>query len=145
MWKSRKKSRKKGSESMSNTADKVNTIIGEETKLIGNIEQKGSIVVYGNVDGNIETEGSITIGKEGLVEGNLEGSNITISGKVRGNIIAKTKMILKKNSSLLGDVKAQKIVIDDGATFEGKCDMNLNKNKKQKNTKESEQKTKKSK
>ena len=112
---------------MNATSDKVNTIIGEETKLTGNVEQKGSIVIYGNVEGNIKTKGTITIGKEGHVEGDLNGSNITISGQVNGNIIAKTKMILKKNSSLIGDVKAQKIVIDDGAHFEGKCDMNLNK------------------
>ncbi|MCF7886218.1 MAG: polymer-forming cytoskeletal protein [Candidatus Marinimicrobia bacterium] len=109
--------------------DKVNTIIGEETQLTGNVKLKGSIVIYGKVDGNINTEATITVGKEGLVEGDLNGNNVTISGRVNGNIIAKTKMILKKNSRLIGDVKAQKIVIDDGAVFEGKCDMNLNESK----------------
>ena len=142
MWNRSKKS-KKGKKSMSTTSDKVNTIIGEETKLIGNVEQKGSIVVYGHVDGNINTAGSITIGKKGTIEGNLTGENITISGNVRGNIVAKTKMILKKDSSLLGDVKAKKIVIDDGATFEGKCDMSLNKNNKQENTKKTKKTDKK--
>lgn len=133
---------------MSNsTGDKVNTIIGEGTKLIGNVEQDGSIVIYGEVEGNIDTNGSITVGKAGHIEGDLKGDNITISGEVHGNIIAKTKMVLKKDSSLLGDVKAQKIVIDDGAAFEGKCDMNLNKEKNKSQTprvKDTAEKTKKS-
>jgi cytoskeletal protein CcmA (bactofilin family) len=138
MWKSRKKSSQKGSKTMSkNSVDKVNTIIGEETNLKGNVELQGSIVVYGMVNGNIDTKASITIGKEGTVEGDLEGDKVTISGQVNGNVIAKTKMILKKDSRLIGDVRAQKIVIDDGAIFEGKCDMNLNNTRKNRGKKNS--------
>lgn len=128
MWNRKKKKSKKGKSIMnSSAADKVNTIIGEETQLNGNIEHKGSIVVYGKVKGNISTNASITVGKEGSVEGDLVGKNITLSGQVNGNVTAKSKLTLKKKACLLGDVKAQKIVIDDGATFEGKCDMNMSK------------------
>ena len=111
---------------------KIDTIIGEGTDLTGDIKQEGSIVIYGKVEGKIDTEGTITVGHSGLVVGNLTGDEVKVAGRVNGNIIAKSKMILEDTSHLLGDVQAEQIIIEDGAKFEGKCDMNLSKSEKEK-------------
>lgn len=101
----------------------INTIVGENTLIAGNINCDGNIIVYGKIEGDITTEGTITIFATSAVQGNLTGFNVQISGKVKGNLDAKRKVVLGEKSCLIGDVKAAQIVIEEGAAFEGRCVM----------------------
>ncbi|PIS28768.1 MAG: cell shape determination protein CcmA [Candidatus Marinimicrobia bacterium CG08_land_8_20_14_0_20_45_22] len=101
----------------------INTIIGENTLIAGKINCDGNIIVYGKIEGDITTEGTITIFATSNVQGNLTGFNVQISGKVEGNIDANGKVVLGEKSSLIGDIKAVQIVIEEGAAFDGRCVM----------------------
>jgi len=101
----------------------INTIIGEDTVIQGNIKLDGNIVVYGKILGDIETDGTIRIGPGAEIEGKLIGTDLQIGGHVEGNVMAVGKVMLGDKSVLHGDMKASQIVIEEGAHFEGRCDM----------------------
>ncbi len=101
----------------------LNTIIGKGSVIDGKIKIKNSIRVDGKVKGEISSSGTTTIGSEGEVEGTINASNAIIGGKVRGKMNVQSKIILEKNSVLVGDLKTQKLNIAEGAIFNGDCIM----------------------
>lgn len=101
----------------------IDTLIGKNTKLSGKIEATGAIRVDGEIDGDIIADGNITIGIDGKITGNLEGSSIFISGTVYGNIKCSDYLRLGNTAKLIGDVEVKTLIIDENAIFEGKCKM----------------------
>ncbi len=101
----------------------INTIIGENSIVNGDIKLAGNIIVNGKVTGDIETEGTIRVLQGAVIIGKLVGKDLHIGGQVEGNVIASGKVVLGDRSMLRGDVSASQIVIEEGAQFEGKCDM----------------------
>lgn len=63
------------------------------------------------------------IGPSGMLKGNLSARDVPLSGKVKGAITASEKLILESKSVLQGAVRASRLVVDEGATFNGKCTM----------------------
>lgn len=104
----------------------INTIIGEDTAITGNIQLDGNIIIYGQVEGDISTRNAITLSTTACIRGNLHGEDINIGGNIEGNVNAAGKVILGEKAVLKGDIKAAQLVIEDGAKFEGSCYMNLN-------------------
>ena len=104
----------------------VHTMIGPDAKIKGPINLDQGIIIYGQVYGDISTRGSIRIAKDGIVEGNVRGSNIILGGTIIGHIKSEGSVTLKKTSKLKGDISYRKLHIEDGAQFEGQCDLVLN-------------------
>ena len=100
-----------------------NNIIGQSTHIEGTIKSQGNIRIDGRVRGTINTEGNFIVGLTGEIEGHSHARNITISGKYNGNIEATEKLILENNSNVSGDINTRRLVIDDGAIFNGNCSM----------------------
>ena len=103
----------------------VHTMIGPDAKIKGPINLKQGIIIYGKVYGDVITLGSIRIAKDGIVEGNVNGSNIILGGTIIGDIKSENSVTLKKTSKLKGDISYRKLHIEDGAQFEGQCDLVL--------------------
>lgn len=103
----------------------INTIIGEDTAITGNIQLDGNIIIYGKIEGDIKTTGTITVSMTSKLQGNLYGEDVSVSGNVTGNIKASGKVVLGEKAVLKGDIEAAQIVIEDGAKFEGHCFMQL--------------------
>jgi len=104
-------------------ANSIDTLIGEETTIEGNLNLKGNIIVYGKIVGNIKASGSINISPGAIIEGEMTADIIQLGGKVTGNLAAKAKVILGEKSLLTGDISTPNLVIKEGAKFEGRCDM----------------------
>ncbi|KAF0131346.1 MAG: Integral membrane protein CcmA involved in cell shape determination [Bacteroidetes bacterium] len=98
-------------------------IIGQGTKITGDIELKGDFRIDGELIGSIQSEGRIVIGSSGLVEGNIYCQNADISGVLKGNLHAADLSSLKSTAVFTGDLKTGRISIELGAKFSGKCDM----------------------
>ena len=79
--------------------------------------------INGSFEGVMETKGSLTVGKSADVKASITGEDIIISGKVKGDILAKSKLVLRSGSELEGNVSTPKLVIEDGAVFDGRCSM----------------------
>ena len=109
---------------MSNSKLKtVHTMIGPDAIIKGPMELEQGLIVYGKIYGDIATNGQVRVAKNGLVDGNIIGSNIHIGGTVTGNVKSRNQVILKKSCILKGDISYRKLHIEDGAQFEGKCDL----------------------
>ena len=103
----------------------VHTMIGPDAKIKGPISLEQGIIIYGRVYGDVFTLGSIRIAKDGIVEGNVRGSNVILGGTIIGHVKSEGSVTLKKTSKLKGDISYRKLHIEDGAQFEGQCELVL--------------------
>lgn len=104
--------------------DRVETIIGAGTHLTGTLHVKGALRIDGKADGKIEAAGDVVIGEGSVVESSIEGRNVKIAGMVRGDIKAAGTLEIAASGRVFGDVTVSKLNINDGAVFQGTCNMN---------------------
>jgi cytoskeletal protein CcmA (bactofilin family) len=109
---------------MSDQTPTNGSVISSEVEIVGTVKTSGSIRIEGRVEGEIISEGDVTLGKSGSVKGNLLVNSVTVSGTIQGNIQAKDRIELKSTARLLGDIKAKRLAVEDGVTFVGKSEVN---------------------
>ena len=92
------------------------TIIGEKITIEGTIRGKEDLLIEGLVKGSIEAEAHhLTVGPKGQVEAEIKAANVTISGRLVGNINAVGKVELTKEADFNGEIRAKSISVEDGA------------------------------
>jgi cytoskeletal protein CcmA (bactofilin family) len=101
----------------------ANTVIGSSIVIDGEISGDEDLVIQGTVKGKISLRESLYVEGSGVVEADIETQNVEIAGRVTGNIQATDKVELKADCRVVGDVKAPRILIADGASFKGNVDM----------------------
>jgi len=101
----------------------MNTLVGHGTVIEGSLNISSSMRVDGKILGKITCSDSLLVGKTGVVEANVKVKNATIGGKVVGDIEADEVVILEGNSAVIGDVTTKKLIIEEGAIFNGTCHM----------------------
>lgn len=105
-----------------NDASTVN-LIGNGTKIIGDINSSGDVRIDGTLTGNISTNGKFVLGPNGIVEGNINCTNADLSGEVRGIVTVGETLSLKQTAKINGDIITGKLSIEPGAIFNGTCNM----------------------
>ena len=102
--------------------------------LASDVEIKGSIKFQHDlgIDGKIEGEitspnGVLVVGQNAELRGEIKTKSVTVYGRVHGNITVAERCELKANAQLHGDLKAARLVIEEGATFVGKSEVTPNK------------------
>ena len=105
------------------TGGNLNTIIGKGSAFEGRLSVQSTLRVDGRVKGTIKTSDSLVVGKEGDIDGDIAVRNAIVGGKLRGKLDASGKVVLESNSVFSGELKTTKLVIDEGAVFEGTCAM----------------------
>ena len=116
----------KSKNAFDDTSTSANTIIGAGTTITGNISSNGDIRIDGTLIGNLTAKAKILIGPEGIVEGDLEGMQADILGKVVGKIKVKDLLNIRGKATLQGDIYAGKLQIEPTTTFNGQCHMGAN-------------------
>jgi cytoskeletal protein CcmA (bactofilin family) len=99
------------------------TLISPGTVLKGDVKSENDLRIDGTIHGNVYSASKIIVGPSGFVEGNIEGANADITGKVTGNISVKELLQLRGASNVQGNILAVKLQIDPTAMFNGKCQM----------------------
>lgn len=102
------------------------TLISAGTVLKGDIVSENDLRIDGTVKGNIKCSSKIIIGATGFVDGNIEGVQADVTGKVQGNIMVKEFLQLRGECNVVGNLAAAKLQIDPTATFNGQCQMGSN-------------------
>ena len=98
--------------------------IGENVLISGQIFSKEDLVIDGQIDGTIELlENKVTIGKAARVKATIKAREVVIHGTVHGNVEASDKIDLRRDAHLVGDIRAARIAIEDGAIFKGSIDV----------------------
>jgi cytoskeletal protein CcmA (bactofilin family) len=98
----------------------INTIIGPNTNLKGDIETGGFTRIDGTIMGNVNARGRVVIGERARMKGNVSGTAITIGGVVCGNVIAAESLVILSTALVLGDIITRRIQADDGCLIHGK-------------------------
>jgi cytoskeletal protein CcmA (bactofilin family) len=111
---------------MDNTSTTKNTL-NSDVEIKGNIKFSGELTFDGKLDGEIHTDGTLNLGDGAVINGNINAQSVVVRGKVNGNINAKEKIDIKSKAELFGDLRATKLVIEEGVTYVGKTEVNPNK------------------
>ena len=101
----------------------ANTVIGSSIVIDGEITGDEDLVVRGTVKGRVSLRENIFVEESGALEANVETATITIHGRVTGDIQATERAELKSNCRVVGDIRAPRVLIADGASFKGSVDM----------------------
>ena len=101
----------------------MSSILGPEVEISGDVKVTGDLLIYGKVYGNIISKGAVNSAKGSLIKGDINAENASISGTVEGNLDIQSKVVLGSNSYLTGNLKAAIITIEEGAKFDGMCNM----------------------
>jgi len=98
-------------------------LIGTGTTIEGNIISSGDIRIDGSLIGNLTTKGKLIVGDTGKVSGEVNCKNFEVEGSVDGKVFVSELLSLRAKSKILGDITTNKLAIEPGAVFTGKCDM----------------------
>jgi cytoskeletal protein CcmA (bactofilin family) len=99
------------------------SLVGSNTVIEGKITTEGSIRIDGKLVGDLVAKANAAIGLSGVVEGTVQAANISLAGKVTGTLTANEKLVLESKASVKGDIRASRLVVDEGAVFDGHCAM----------------------
>lgn len=101
-------------------------ILTSDVELTGTLKFDTEMIFDGKLDGEIISEGTLILGKNATVKGEVRTKSVTIHGTVNGNVTVQERCELKSNAELLGDLKAMRIIIEEGATFIGHSEVTPN-------------------
>ena len=111
---------------MDNT-NATKNILNSDVEIKGNLKFSGELTFDGKLDGEIHTDGTLNLGDSAVITGNINAQSVVVRGKVNGNINAKEKIDIKSKAELFGDLRATKLVMEEGVTYVGKTEVNPNK------------------
>ncbi len=102
-------------------------ILSNDVEIKGSIKFQNDLTVDGRIEGEITSSGTLTVGENAEIKGEIKTKSVVILGKVHGNVTVEDRCELKSRATLLGDLKATRLAIEDGATFVGKSEVTPNK------------------
>lgn len=101
------------------------TVIGKSVTIKGEIQGSEPLVIEGTVEGKVQIDTSVMIRDSGLVKADLDAGNLNIAGGVIGNISVKEKVEIVNGGYVVGDIRAPRVVINDGASVKGHIEMEV--------------------
>ena len=101
-------------------------LIGKAIRIKGELHGEEDLVIEGLVEGTIELKNNhLILEKSAVITAHVEVENITIKGQLNGNTSASNKVEITAGAKVVGDIKAPRIVMAEGAKFRGLVDMTV--------------------
>src|SRR5450759_3438844 len=98
--------------------------IGRTVTIKGDIRSDEDLQIDGQMEGRLDLgQHRLTVTPSGQVQANIKAREVDVHGVVKGNVEAAERIIIRKNSKLIGDLKMASVVIEDGAYFKGSIDI----------------------
>jgi cytoskeletal protein CcmA (bactofilin family) len=102
-----------------------NTVISNGIVIDGEVSGEEPLTILGTVKGKISTTQNLAVEPGATVEADIETTSLSVGGRVTGNVVARERVEVRANGKMVGDIKAPRIVIADGAAFKGNVDMDV--------------------
>jgi cytoskeletal protein CcmA (bactofilin family) len=99
------------------------TIIGTGARLEGNVVSAGSLRIDGQIKGQINADGDVTLSAQSQVEADIRAQNVSIAGRFTGNIVVKDKAHLARGGRIDGNITSKTLVVEEGGVFHGQSIM----------------------
>jgi cytoskeletal protein CcmA (bactofilin family) len=103
----------------------ASTVIGAGITIEGEVTSDEDVIVQGTLRGRLVAKDAVSIEHGGSVEADITGGPIAVAGTVTGNIVSSDRVDLQNGAKVVGNVKATRITIADGAQFKGNVDMDV--------------------
>ena len=95
------------------------SVLGQGLRVVGKMESQGEIQIDGQIEGEVRCK-SLAVGRQGDIDGEIVADEITVRGRVRGNICGR-KVELLDTAKVDGDILCQFLMVQSGAFLNGKC------------------------
>ena len=108
---------------MKKTREEMSAFLGEGTEFEGKLSFMGSVRLDGRFKGEIFSEGTLVVGDSAFIEGDIEVSEIIVSGEIKGSMVASKRIEIRAPGKVFGNIQSPIVIIDEGVIFEGTCKM----------------------
>ena len=99
------------------------TVVGVGARLDGNLVSAGSLRIDGQVKGQINADGDVTLSPQSQVEADIRAQNVSVAGRFKGNIAVKGKAHLARGGRVDGNITSKTLVVEEGGIFHGQSIM----------------------
>jgi len=113
--------------STTNNNNDSKNVLNSDVELKGTLRFTGEMTFDGKLEGDIHSEGTLNLGDNAVIKGNITANSVLVRGKVNGNVTAKEKIDIKTKTELFGDIRAARLVMEEGVIFVGQTEVNPNK------------------
>ncbi len=98
--------------------------IGATIKINGDVSGKEDLLINGTVEGTIDfRENNVVVGESGKVNANVSAKVISVEGELKGELRGSEQVTIKPSGRVVGDIRAPRVVLNDGCQFKGNIDM----------------------
>ncbi len=95
-------------------------VLSSDVDIKGIVKFQHDLIVDGKIEGEIHSTGNLTVGENARIKAEIKTGTVVVYGKVHGNMTVSERVELKSSAEVIGDIKAQTLVIEAGAIFVGK-------------------------
>lgn len=99
------------------------TIIGDNTRIEGDLHIEGSLMVAGVINGDIFSTETVRIAEEAKISGKVTAAELYLNGTVGNGVHCSGKVVLGPHSRLIGELTATRLIVEEGAVFVGKSEV----------------------
>ena len=100
-------------------------IIGKNIQIRGKLAGSEDLVIEGRIEGSVALKNHLTIEQTGVVEADVEVKDLTVHGEMRGDIRADGTVSVSNAAKVVGNIRAPRIILEDGARFKGSIEMDV--------------------
>jgi cytoskeletal protein CcmA (bactofilin family) len=105
--------------------DNGSCIIGKNIQIRGKLSGAEDLVVEGRIEGTVALKNHLTIEQTGAVEADVDVRDLTVHGEMRGDITAEGSVSVSNSAKVVGNIRAPRIILEDGARFKGSIEMDV--------------------
>jgi cytoskeletal protein CcmA (bactofilin family) len=99
----------------------INSMIGEGTRLSGDLELSGLLRIDGDFSGTIRTRGKVLIGRSGRANCTIYAGTVVVGGVLRGNVFASERIVVLTTGMVIGNLNTPRLIVEEGVILNGTC------------------------
>lgn len=99
----------------------INSMIGEGTRLSGDLDLNGLLRIDGDFSGTIRTRGKVLVGRNGRAEATVYAGTVVVGGIIRGNLFATERIVVLSTGMVIGNINTPRLIVEEGVVLNGTC------------------------
>lgn len=103
--------------------DEINAFLGVGTTYRGRLDFSGSVRIDGTFEGEVESEGTLVVGREAVISGQIRVGQLVLGGTLNGDVSASSRVTMHKTARFTGTLRTPALSVEEGAVIEGQVGM----------------------